>query len=129
MAENQNESAARATSLPSPIRLTAVCRISPTDGKIGDEPNNSTKCSEVANGVTTKRRDRPISASMLWTTRCIDETFLIFAYDCCRANGGAPGVEGQTFEDIEEYGVGKWLDELAQELRSRTYQSRSSIAS
>ena len=47
---------------------------------------------------------------------------LVFAYDCCKANGGAPGVDGQTFEDIEEYGVGKWLDELAQELRSRTYQ-------
>ena len=45
-----------------------------------------------------------------------------FAYDCCKANGGAPGADGQTFEDIEEYGVGKWLDELAQELRSRTYQ-------
>jgi len=47
---------------------------------------------------------------------------LAFAYDCCKANGGAPGVDGQTFEDIEEYGVGKWLDELTQELRSRTYQ-------
>ena len=47
---------------------------------------------------------------------------LVFAYDCCKANGGAPGVDGQTFEDIEEYGVAKWLGELAQELRSRTYQ-------
>jgi len=45
-----------------------------------------------------------------------------FAYECCKANGGAAGVDGQTFEDIEEYGVEKWLDELAQELRSRTYQ-------
>ena len=47
---------------------------------------------------------------------------LAFAYECCKANGGAAGVDGQTFEDIEEYGVGKWLDELAQELRSRTYR-------
>jgi RNA-directed DNA polymerase len=47
---------------------------------------------------------------------------LVFAYDCCKANGGAAGVDGQTFEDIEEYGVQKWLDELAEELRSRTYQ-------
>jgi group II intron reverse transcriptase/maturase len=47
---------------------------------------------------------------------------LVFAYDCCKANGGAPGVDGQTFEDIGEYGVGKWLDELAQELKSRTYR-------
>ena len=47
---------------------------------------------------------------------------LAFAYECCKANRGAAGVDGQTFEDIEEYGVGKWLDELAQELRSRTYR-------
>src|SRR5499425_1125043 len=47
---------------------------------------------------------------------------LVFAYECCKANGGAAGVDGQTFEDIEGYGVGKWLDELAQGLKSRTYQ-------
>ena len=50
------------------------------------------------------------------------EDVLVFAYECCQANGGAAGVDGQTFEDIEEYGVRKWLDELAQELKSRTYR-------
>ena len=44
------------------------------------------------------------------------------AYECCKANGGAAGVDGQTFEDIEAYGRERWLDELAQELKSRTYQ-------
>ena len=47
---------------------------------------------------------------------------LAFAYQCCKANGGAAGVDSQTFEDIEEYGVERWLDELAQELRSQTYR-------
>jgi RNA-directed DNA polymerase len=47
---------------------------------------------------------------------------MAFAYDCCKANRGAAGVDGQTFEDIEEYGLKKWLDELAQELKSRTYR-------
>jgi group II intron reverse transcriptase/maturase len=47
---------------------------------------------------------------------------LAFAYDCCRANGGAAGVDGQTFEDIEAYGRERWLDELAQELKRRTYR-------
>ena len=47
---------------------------------------------------------------------------LAFAYECCKANGGAAGVDGQTFEDIEAYGKERWLDELAQELRNRTYQ-------
>src|SRR6201993_1537894 len=47
---------------------------------------------------------------------------LAFAYECCKANGGAAGVDGRTFEDIEAYGKERWLDELAQELKSRTYQ-------
>ena len=47
---------------------------------------------------------------------------LAFAYACCQANGGAAGVDGRTFEDIEEYGVERWLDELAQELKNQTYQ-------
>jgi group II intron reverse transcriptase/maturase len=50
------------------------------------------------------------------------EDVLAFAYACCKANGGAAGVDGQRFEDIKEYGVKRWLDELAQELKSRTYQ-------
>src|SRR5246127_1133723 len=47
---------------------------------------------------------------------------LAFAYECCKANRGAAGVDGQTFENIEAYGVERWLDELAQELKNRTYQ-------
>ena len=42
---------------------------------------------------------------------------LAFAYECCKANQGAAGVDGQTFEGIGEYGVERWLDELAQELK------------
>src|SRR5258706_14408416 len=49
------------------------------------------------------------------------EDVLAFAL-CCKANRGAAGVDGQTFEDIEEYGLKKWLDELTQELKSRTYR-------
>ena len=30
---------------------------------------------------------------------------LAFAYERCKANGGAAGVDGQTFEGIEAYGV------------------------
>ncbi len=44
------------------------------------------------------------------------------AYDRCRANGGAPGVDGQTFAQIEQEGLDRWLAELAEELRKETYQ-------
>lgn len=47
---------------------------------------------------------------------------LFYAYLCCEANAGAAGVDGQTFQDIQEYGVVRWLGELAKELRTKTYR-------
>jgi len=47
---------------------------------------------------------------------------LAYAYECCKANGGAAGVDGQTIGHIEEYGVERWLDGLAQELKDRMYR-------
>ena len=47
---------------------------------------------------------------------------LTYAYERCRQNAGAPGVDGQTFEAIETSGVGQWLDALMQSLRDRTYR-------
>ena len=50
------------------------------------------------------------------------EDILAHAYAQCRSNKGAPGVDGQTFADIEAYGVERWLGELALALRQETYQ-------
>ncbi len=44
------------------------------------------------------------------------------AYRICRENGGAEGVDGQTFEDIEAYGRRRWLDGLTEELRTKRYR-------
>jgi len=47
------------------------------------------------------------------------------AYQCCRANDGTAGVDGQTFADIEAYGVMKWLGERAEELHKKTYRPQA----
>lgn len=43
------------------------------------------------------------------------------AYDRCRRNGGAAGVDGVTFADIETHGVKTWLGNLRQELVAKQY--------
>jgi group II intron reverse transcriptase/maturase len=50
---------------------------------------------------------------------------LEYAYRCCKANKGAAGVDGQRFEDIVTYGEERWLGELAQRLRSKTYEPQA----
>jgi RNA-directed DNA polymerase len=49
------------------------------------------------------------------------EDILAFAYACCRGNGGAPGVDGETFEDIDASGVVRWLAALREEVRTARY--------
>jgi group II intron reverse transcriptase/maturase len=53
------------------------------------------------------------------------EDVLRYAYTCCKANQGAAGVDGERFEDIEAYGLDRWLGELVQELRNKTYQPQA----
>ena len=38
------------------------------------------------------------------------------------ANKGAPGVDGQNFEEIESRGLEEWLTGIRKELRNKTYQ-------
>src|ERR1022692_3924231 len=50
------------------------------------------------------------------------EDVLAHAYALARANQGAPGVDEQTFEQIESQGVEGWLTGIREELRNKTYQ-------
>jgi RNA-directed DNA polymerase len=50
------------------------------------------------------------------------EDILAHAYALAKANHGAPGVDQQSFEEIESLGRQEWLDGLQEALRNRTYQ-------
>jgi RNA-directed DNA polymerase len=44
------------------------------------------------------------------------------AYRLAKANGGAPGVDGVTFAEIEAAGLEEWLSGIEKQLRERTYR-------
>jgi group II intron reverse transcriptase/maturase len=53
------------------------------------------------------------------------EDILAHAYRLVRANGGAPGIDGVTFQSIESgEGEAKFLSKLQQELEGKTYRAQ-----
>ena len=53
------------------------------------------------------------------------EDILAHAFALSRSNGGAPGVDGQTFADVEAYGVERWLGELREKLQREEYKPQA----
>jgi retron-type reverse transcriptase len=80
------------------------------------------KVGKLQTALHTKAKDSPDYRFYALYDKIDRRDVLGFAYDRCRANGGAPGADGQSFADIEAYGADRWLDELAKELRNETYQ-------
>jgi RNA-directed DNA polymerase len=50
------------------------------------------------------------------------EDILRHAYDLMRANKGAPGVDGITFEMVEAAGLEEWLSDIRKDLIEKTYR-------
>ena len=47
---------------------------------------------------------------------------MLRAWGSVRANNGAPGIDEVTLAEVEEYGVDRLLDELAEDLRNRRWR-------
>ena len=83
------------------------------------------KVGKLQAALHTKAKESPNQRFHSLYDKVYREDVLRHAYHRCRANGGAPGVDGQTFEDIETHGLDRWLELLAEELRSRTYRPQA----
>jgi RNA-directed DNA polymerase len=85
-------------------------------------PVTPARVQKLQTALHAKAKESPSFRFYALYDKVYRKDILAFAYQCCQANGGTAGVDGQRFEDIETYGVERWLDELVQELKRRTYQ-------
>src|ERR687891_520233 len=46
------------------------------------------------------------------------------AYRQAKRNGGAPGIDGQSFDDVERVGIVPFLEELQEDLRTGRYKPK-----
>jgi RNA-directed DNA polymerase len=80
------------------------------------------KVGRLQDALHSKAKDAPDYRFYALDDKIYRRDVLEFAYARCRVNDGAPGVDGQTFEEIEAYGLDRWLDELTEALRDQTYR-------
>ena len=82
------------------------------------------KVGKLQTALHTKAKNSPDYRFYALYDKVYRRDVLEWAFVRCLRNGGVPGVDGQSFDDIEKLGRDQWLDELAEELRNETYQPR-----
>ena len=70
----------------------------------------------------SKAKQEPAYRFYLLYDKIYREDILAHAYGLAKANAGACGVDGETFEGIESRGLERWLAGVRTELKDRTYK-------
>ncbi len=69
-------------------------------------------------------RRQPHTIFYLLYDKIYREDLLRHAYALARANAGAPGVDGVSFEAVEAAGLEEWFADIRKDLVERTYRPR-----
>jgi len=69
-----------------------------------------------------KAKEEPDYRFYLLYDKLYREDILYHAYELAKLNRGSAGVDRQTFAGIESQGLGKWLAEIREELRTKRYE-------
>jgi len=98
-----------------------VYELQPTGGK-GEMTKTPISLQDLRRRIYVKAKAEPTWRFWgLYVHVCKMET-LREAYQMARSNNGAPGIDGVTFDAIEESGVEGFLKQIQDELVQNTYQ-------
>jgi retron-type reverse transcriptase len=95
------------------------------DRTLGDPINPKDKVQKLQAALHAKAKAEPRFRFYQLYDKVYRQDVLAIAYRRCKSNGGVAGVDGQRFEDIETYGKERWLGELAERLRQKTYKPKA----
>jgi len=80
------------------------------------------KLRRLQEALYTKAKQEPAYRFYLLYDKVYRADILAHAYALSKQHGGAPGVDGVTFEDIEGAGTEPWLAAVQEALRTQTYR-------
>ena len=80
------------------------------------------KLRRLQEALYTKAKQEPAYRFYLLYDKVYRTDILAHAYALSKQHGGAPGVDGVTFADIEAAGVEQWLAAVQEALRTETYR-------
>jgi RNA-directed DNA polymerase len=104
-------------------RVPAVCNGSNKKGGKGEMTKAPISLQDLRRSLYVKAKAEPSWRFWgLYVHVCKTET-LWEAYRMARSNDGAPGIDGVTFEAIEESGAESFLRQIQEELVTNTYWS------
>jgi len=100
----------------------AVCSGSNNMGGKGDMTKTPSSLQDLSKSLYDKAKAEPTKRFWgLYVHVCKKET-LQEAYRMAKKNNGAPGIDGVTFEAIEESGAESFLQQIRDELITNTYR-------
>ena len=82
------------------------------------------KLRRLQEALYTKAKQEPAYRFYLLYDKVYRADILAHAYALAKQHGGAPGVDGVTFEDIDAAGVEPWLAAVQEALRTETYRAQ-----
>jgi RNA-directed DNA polymerase len=82
------------------------------------------KLRRLQEALYTKAKQEPAYRFYLLYDKVYRADILAHAYALARQNGGAPGVDGVTFEDIDAAGLEPWLAAVQEALSTETYRAQ-----